>query len=221
MSTPRRWRPPGASCCSTAPRASARCPWTWRALGCDFYAASGQKWLCGPNGLGYLYAREALATGLPAPWPSYANLADSSRALELDLHPDARRLAIGFPPPHHVEWALAALDVLERAGVAEAQRRAVELAAGFAAELGSRARPRGESTLVSWEVADPEAEVARLAAAGFVVRDLPGYGAPCEPRWAPGRASPSWPGWPSSLVDQNHDRRRRSLRRLWPFRSRR
>ena len=28
-----------------------------RALGCDFYAASGQKWLCGPGGMGYLYAR--------------------------------------------------------------------------------------------------------------------------------------------------------------------
>ena len=30
------------------------------ALGCDFYAASGQKWLCGPNGIGYLYVRAEL-----------------------------------------------------------------------------------------------------------------------------------------------------------------
>ncbi len=190
------------------------------ALGCDFYAASGQKWLCGPNGLGYLYVREGLASGLPAPWPSYANLAASTTGLELDLHPDARRLAIGFPPPQDVEWALAALDVLERAGLAEVQRRAVELAAGLAAELGSRVRPRGDSTLVSWEVPDPEAEVARLGEAGFVVRDLPGRGAL--------RASVG--AWTSEselarlaeLTCPPEPRsQRRSLRRLWPFRSRR
>ena len=30
---------------------------TSTALGCDFYAASGQKWLCGPEGSGCLYVR--------------------------------------------------------------------------------------------------------------------------------------------------------------------
>ena len=146
------------------------------ALGCDFYAASGQKWLCGPNGLGYLYARAELAAGLPAPWPSYATVTDPSRALELDLHPDARRLSVGFPALHHLEWALAALDVLERPGLAALQQRAAELADGLAAQLGSRVRPRGRSTLVSWEVDDPGAEVDRLAAAGFALRELPGSG---------------------------------------------
>ncbi|MEA2362690.1 MAG: L-cysteine/cystine lyase [Thermoleophilaceae bacterium] len=146
------------------------------ALGCDFYAASGQKWLCGPNGLGYLYARAELARALPAPWPSYSSLADSTRALELDLHPDARRLSIGFPPADHVDWALAALDVLERPGLAAVQQRAAELADDLAARLGSRVKPRGRSTLVSWEVADPEAEVERLRSEGFALRDLPGTG---------------------------------------------
>jgi L-cysteine/cystine lyase len=145
-----------------------------RALGCDFYAASGQKWLCGPNGLGYLYARADLAAALPSPWPGYPSLADSMRGLEFDLHPDARRLSVGFPAPHHVDWALAALDVLERAGFAKLQARAVELAAGLADRLGSRARPRGPSTLVTWEVDDAQAEVERLAVEGFGVRHLPG-----------------------------------------------
>jgi L-cysteine/cystine lyase len=145
-----------------------------RALGCDFYAASGQKWLCGPNGLGYLYARADLAAGLASAWPGYPSLADSMRGLEFDLHPDARRLSVGFPAPHHVDWALAALDVLERAGFAQLQARAAELAAGLADRLGSRVRPRGRSTLVTWEVGDAEAEVERLAAEGFAVRHLPG-----------------------------------------------
>jgi len=147
-----------------------------RALGCDFYAASGQKWLCGPNGIGYLYARAGVVADLPAPWPGYGNLADPTRGLEFDLHPDARRLSVGFPPPHHVDWALAALDVLEGAGLAELQARAADLADGLAGRLGSRVKPRGRSTLVTWAVEDPEAEVARLAGEGYAIRDLPGTG---------------------------------------------
>jgi L-cysteine/cystine lyase len=145
-------------------------------LGCDFYAASGQKWLCGPNGLGYLYARAELVPGLPAPWPGWGAIEEPNDALDSGLRPDARRLSVGFPPPHHVEWALAALDVLEGAGLAGLQARAVELAGELAERVGDRTRPRGRSTLVAWEVADPEAEVERLRAEGFAIRDLPGTG---------------------------------------------
>jgi selenocysteine lyase/cysteine desulfurase len=142
-------------------------------LGCDFYAASGQKWLCGPNGLGYLYARGDLAATLLPPWPNYGVLADSSRAFELPLHPDARRFSIGFPAPHQVEWAIAALDVLEGAGIEAVHARGRELAARLAELIGERAAPRGPSTLVSWRDPDPEAAVARLREQGFVVRNLP------------------------------------------------
>jgi L-cysteine/cystine lyase len=147
-----------------------------KALGCDFYAASGQKWLCGPNGLGYLYARADQAARLIPAWPGYASLADATKALELELHPDARRLSIGFPAPHHVTWALAALEVLEGAGWAAVHERAASLAATLADQLGERTKPRGRSTLVAWGVDAPEAEVERLRAAGFAVRDLPGQG---------------------------------------------
>src|SRR5947209_10763928 len=41
------------------------------ALGCDFYAASGQKWMCGPDGSGSLYVRAAVAERLDPPWPNY------------------------------------------------------------------------------------------------------------------------------------------------------
>jgi selenocysteine lyase/cysteine desulfurase len=142
-------------------------------LGCDFYAASGQKWLCGPNGIGYLYARGELAASLPAPWPNYGVLADSARPFELPLHPDARRFSIGFPAPHQVEWAIAALGVLDEAGLDDIHARARELAALLAGRLAGRTAPRGDSTLVAWEDSDPEATVARLRDEGFVVRNLP------------------------------------------------
>jgi hypothetical protein len=66
--------------------------------------------------------------------------------------------------------------VLERPGLDALQPRAPDLADGLADRLGSRVRPRGRSPLVSWDVDDPEAEVERLRAAGFAVRDLPGSG---------------------------------------------
>ena len=48
-------------CCSTAPRAPAPSPSTSATLGCAFYAASGQKWLCGPVGTGDAVGRPRLA----------------------------------------------------------------------------------------------------------------------------------------------------------------
>jgi L-cysteine/cystine lyase len=149
-------------------------PTTVAELGCDFYAASGQKWLCGPNGIGYLYARGDLATTLPPPWPNYGVLEDSARPFDLPLHPDARRFSIGFPAPHQVEWAIAALDVLEEAGLDAVHARARELAAVLAERVDAPTAPRGDSTLVSWEDPDPEQAVARLRGEGFVVRHLPG-----------------------------------------------
>jgi selenocysteine lyase/cysteine desulfurase len=148
-----------------------------RALGCDFYAASGQKWLCGPGGMGYLYANPELVPDLPAPWSGYHALEDAQRALEPALHPDARRLTTGFPVPHHVEWAHASLDVLEEAGFEQVYERAVAQAERFAGLLRDRdvqVAPRGASTLVSFEVADPQDFTERAATDGIVIRGLPG-----------------------------------------------
>jgi selenocysteine lyase/cysteine desulfurase len=148
-----------------------------RALGCDFYAASGQKWLCGPNGLGYLYVRRDRVEGLASPWPGYMSLAAPDRALDFELRPDARRFDMGVMPPHQVAWALAALDVLEAPGIERVQERAASLAADFAGRLGERGAtvaPRGSTTLVSWEDPDPPAAAERLLGEGIVVRHLPG-----------------------------------------------
>jgi selenocysteine lyase/cysteine desulfurase len=147
-----------------------------RELGCDFYAASGQKWLCGPNGLGYLYARAERIGELRAPWSGYHAVEDPHDPLGSPLQPDARRLGTGYPAHDHLEWAHAALDVLEAPGIGSVQERALELAASFASRLAGRGivvSPRGRSTLVSFEAPDPPALVERLAAYRFVLRHLP------------------------------------------------
>ena len=147
------------------------------ALGCDFYAASGQKWLCGPGGMGYLYAKPEHVPGLPAPWSGYHALEFAERALLPALQPDARRLTTGFPVPHHVEWSHAALDVLEETGFDAVHEAAIGGAERFAELLRERdveIAPRGRCTLVSFKVPDPEAFTQEAATHGLVIRFLPG-----------------------------------------------
>lgn len=147
------------------------------ALGCDFYAASGQKWLCGPIGSGYLYVRSDRIPELAPLAPGYGSLSDPLKALDLPLRNGAARFDAGMAPSHHVAWALAALDTLDGPGFDEVLTRGPALAGRLSemlAENGLTVAPRGNCTLVSWEADDPEAESLRLLDAGYLVRNLPG-----------------------------------------------
>jgi L-cysteine/cystine lyase len=149
------------------------------ALGCDFYAGSGQKWLCGPEGSGALFVRADRLDELVIPWPSYVSLADPSRALDFVAADGAARLDHGFPVGLRSVYALASLSVFEQAGWDWVHRRAVmlaELLASRLSEAGLTVWPRGASTLVSWEAADAAAMVERLASEGVVVRSIPAFG---------------------------------------------
>jgi L-cysteine/cystine lyase len=151
------------------------------ALGCAFYAGSGQKWLCGPEGSGALYVNRERWDEVTVPWPGYISLADASKALDSPPAETASRYDHGFPPGLRSAWALASLGVFEEAGWDWVHARAADLAASLAdqlAERGLEVSPRGPSTLVSWgpPADDIDAEVARLAEAGFVVRSIPSHG---------------------------------------------
>ena len=149
------------------------------ALGCAFYAGSGQKWLCGPEGSGCLYVAPDHVDDLLIPWPGYGSLKDAAGALELTPADGAKRFDHGFPPGMRSRWALASMDVLAEAGWDWVHERAAVLAEGLADALASRGldvAPRGRTTLVSWDSDDAEAEVERLSAAGFVVRSIPSHG---------------------------------------------
>jgi L-cysteine/cystine lyase len=148
------------------------------ALGCAFYAGSGQKWLCGPIGTGMLYVSPAWRDRLDLHGPSYAGYADPHRPLDPDaLHDDARLFDAPAVPPESIAAADATLDLLAGFGWDAIHERAATLAAALAgrlAEAGRTVAPRGPTTLVSWEDPDPEATRDRLSEAGVVVRDLPG-----------------------------------------------
>jgi L-cysteine/cystine lyase len=149
------------------------------ALGCDYYAASGQKWLCGPEGSGCLFVHPDRLEELLIPWPGYSSVADPANALGFEPAEGTKRLDHGFPVALRSSWALASLEVFAAAGWEWVHSRAAELAAWLAEELSARGLevlPRGRSTLVSWRIGDADAaqrEVERLSSEGIVVRSIP------------------------------------------------
>jgi L-cysteine/cystine lyase len=148
-----------------------------RALGCAAYAAAGQKWLCGADGTGMLYVEPGFAERLRVITPSYVSFADPARGLDGPLREDCRRFDTSSLARETIALSLAALELLESTGLDAVHARARDLASQLAARLADSGRtlaPRAETTLVSWQDADPPATRTRLAEAGVVVRDLPG-----------------------------------------------
>jgi selenocysteine lyase/cysteine desulfurase len=148
-----------------------------QALGCDAYAGAGQKWLCGPDGLGMLYVKPSLLAQLEVPRRGYPNLANPDAGAEAHVHEDARRFDSMSLSAEAVACGLAAIGILESHGWAAVHERASTLAARLAERLNEAGRetaPRGETTLVSFTSADPPAERELLAERGCVVRNIPG-----------------------------------------------
>ena len=153
-----------------------------RALGCDFYAAAGQKWLCGPDGTGVLYVRRDRIEALGVPWPGYVSLSDPSRPLDLLPAAGARRFDGGEAAGPLIAAALASLDVLEEAGwdwvFGNAKRQAQRLRGlldGRVELVDSRS-----TTLVTWQPPgvtrheDAFDLVHRLESKDVIVRTFPG-----------------------------------------------
>ena len=146
-------------------------------LGCELYAAAGQKWLCGPDGTGMLYVSPTIRDRLATTSRNYNSFEDPGAGLEAKLLPDARRHDTPALAAEASAFALAALDVLAQPGwpsLHEHARRLTECFAERLREDGHEVHPRGQTTLVSWRCEDARATRDRLAAVGVVVRDIPG-----------------------------------------------
>jgi L-cysteine/cystine lyase len=148
-------------------------------LGCDFYAASGQKWLCGPVGTGMLWVSPEWTDRLAAIGPTYVNLEDPRAGLDARLRAGAARYDSAAQSLEASVAAAAAFVLLATTGWDELHERAASLAdqlAGVLAERGLAVAPRDRTTLVAWKDPDPPATRERCTAAGVVIRDLPGTG---------------------------------------------
>jgi L-cysteine/cystine lyase len=157
-------------------------PVDMRALRCDFYAAAGQKWLCGPDATGVLFVRRERIEELGIPWPSYMTLADTTRPLELVPGPGARRFDGGMIVGPLAAAAIASLEVLETAGWSWVFERARRQAQALRDRLTDKVSvlAGGPTTLVAWQptgVSDDQGAfelVQRLEAEGVIVRAFPG-----------------------------------------------
>lgn len=152
------------------------------ALGCDFYAAAGQKWLCGPDRTGVLYVKRERVDELGVPWPGFMTLAEVTRPLELVPAPGARRFDSGMIASTLVAGSLGSLDVLAEAGWPWIFERGPRLAGLLRERLTAEGVEvlTGVTTLVSWRprgVSDMEGAVAvvqKLEERDVVVRAFPG-----------------------------------------------
>ncbi|HXC24096.1 MAG TPA: aminotransferase class V-fold PLP-dependent enzyme [Solirubrobacteraceae bacterium] len=151
-------------------------PVDMHALGCDAYAGAGQKWLCGPDGVGMLYVAPSFRERLKVSRRGYGNLFDPGAGLDARLHEDGRRFEAFALSAETLATALAAVRTLERAGWAAVHEHAIAQAARLAELLeagGRTVSPRDASTLVSFSSSDPLGERTRLAERGVVLRDIP------------------------------------------------
>src|SRR5712692_974634 len=84
-----------------------------KALGVDFYAIPGQKWLCGPDGTGALYVRRKAQGSMV---PTYVSLfsVKHEEGVEWELHENAQRFEMGGYHPAAIAGQAAALQWLEK-----------------------------------------------------------------------------------------------------------
>jgi L-cysteine/cystine lyase len=149
-------------------------------LGCDAYAASGQKWLLGPEGTGGLFCRRSALEMLRPIAASYGTAAEFDTEGYVP-HRDGRRLEFGTANPVAFAGQLAALAfVTDHVGIARAARRAHALAGAAIARLeavdGVRVLTPGDrhGTLVTFSVdgVDADVLVAELGRRSIFVRSI-------------------------------------------------
>lgn len=146
-----------------------------RELDCDFYASGCQKWMCGPAGTGFLFARVSRTQAAGVPWPNFDALADPERPLDLEPKAGAARFSPGGLAGPQLAALLSSLRTMEDAGWewihAQARRRASELRARLSGRV--EILP-SQDTLVSIRVTDPDGWVRYLAEREVFVRSVPG-----------------------------------------------
>lgn len=140
----------------------------------DFYATSGQKWLCGPDGTGALYVADPERLRVAAP----THFSQASHEDDGSFQPvaGAARFDSGSVPLPSLAGLEAALDAAP-AWRFERARAMAERCRALLAERFEVVTEAGHATLVAFRPDGKAAEVAaRLQSRGVVVRDIPRAG---------------------------------------------
>jgi selenocysteine lyase/cysteine desulfurase len=138
-----------------------------RALGCDFYAACGHKWLLGPQGVGMLAVRRELVETLRPIWLGWdVNQPFQRAGRSYQLQPTAARFEQSTRAwPLYLAFAKS-IELIEAVGLGEIEARVAGLRTGFMAQL---AAIRGANVL---------SPLSGACGSGLVTVKLAGW--PCE-----------------------------------------
>jgi L-cysteine/cystine lyase len=106
-------------------------------LGVDFYAAPGQKWLLGPEGVGAVYCAESVLDRPRLAFAGYWNFESMDLAAEAELWPDARRFeGAGLHGPSVLGFARSVAWLSMYVGWQWIHERIARMAAEAATMLG-------------------------------------------------------------------------------------
>jgi L-cysteine/cystine lyase len=144
--------------------------------GLDFLTISGQKWLCGPESTGALVVADP--EGLSVARPSYFSQQRYEPDGTFEPSPGARRFEPNWVPSALMCGLRVAIELVPEWSF-ERARRTADRCRELLLEAGHDVvSPAERATIVSWrpETEEPETVVARLAALGVVVREIPRTG---------------------------------------------
>jgi selenocysteine lyase/cysteine desulfurase len=137
-----------------------------RALGCDFLASCGHKWLLGPKGTGFLYVRRELVEILEPHWVGGGVDAGwDVRKGTLTLRADAHRFDFGTQSSALYVGLGAAVDFMHHLGMENVSRRGRTLANRLRAHLAGL----GDRV----EILTPSEEGGYGSVLGFRVKNYP------------------------------------------------
>jgi L-cysteine/cystine lyase len=156
------------------------------ALGVDFYAAPGQKWLCGPEGVGALYVRRERLTALAPTFVGFFSIRDVD-AMDLTGNflpaPDARRYeqsSVYWPALYGMRESLRWLDeevgwpwlFAQTTAITERCRAMLSALPGVTLHT---AAARGPLTAFSLAGHEAQATALQLIEQGIIIRSIPHY----------------------------------------------
>lgn len=149
-------------------------------LQCDFYAAPGQKWICGPEGTGFLYVSSRARQYIKPVFTSYTSIKKIDLYNHIEFEDDGRAFESCTIHPTALAGMHAALRWLYSVGLAEKEARNKNLS-DYAWDLfkeNSRItiiNHHKADTLISFHIegiSSAEAS-ARLMQYGVIVRPVP------------------------------------------------
>ncbi len=153
------------------------------ALNADFYAIPGQKWLCGPEGIGALYVNRNRLGELLQTYVGYPSLRSGDAFDETGIFlppPGAKRYEIGTTYRPAIAGMFSGLQWLELLGLDWVFERTQTITRQLRAALAALPSVRLVNTpthagLTSFTIDGiaPDTAVERLAQAGVLIRSVP------------------------------------------------